>query len=166
MVFFFKEPTTTMRVLIALFALLLSGCASTGGVPASGTDFHLNGCTPFLNCVSSESSVGLYEVEPIQLAKPLDKASWEKIKTAALSLPGASLNEARFGYADITCYSDFFSFPDYLEILVSPDQKHLEVRSQSLIGLYDLGVNRRRVEKLRQRLSDLGIVGTGAKDFH
>jgi len=48
-------------------------------------------------------------------------------------------------------------FPDYLELLIDSDKQHLDVRSQSLIGFYDLGVNRRRVELLRSRLIERGI---------
>ncbi|MCK7548383.1 DUF1499 domain-containing protein [Marinobacter koreensis] len=133
--------------------LVLTGCASTGNVPASGTAFKLDGCSPFLNCVSSESSVGLYKVQPIALTQPLDPSSWDRIKSTALELPGASLEEARYGYANITYYSDFFGFPDFLEILVADDGQHLNVRSQSMLGFYDLGVNRARVERLRERLA-------------
>lgn len=143
-------------ILLAL-AVLLSGCASTGQIPESGTAFRLDGCSPFLNCVSSESDVGLYQVEPIALAEPLNEARWARIRETALSLPGAHLNEARYGYLDITCYSNVFHFPDYLEILVGPDQQQLAVRSQSMLGLYDFGVNRRRVETLRRQLVTQGL---------
>jgi len=152
-----QEHLIVMRYFVALSILLLTGCASTGNVPPSGTQFSLDGCTPFLNCVSSTSTVGLYAVEPIRLAEPLDLSSWELIRATAMELPGASLNSARFGYADITCHSALFGFPDYFELLVDSDKQHLDVRSQSLIGFYDLGVNRRRVELLRNRLIELGI---------
>lgn len=137
--------------------LVLTGCASTSNVPPTGTAFRLDGCTPFLNCVSSESSVGLYQVDPIEQATPLDASSWNRIRSTALSLPGATLENARFGYANITCYSELFGFPDYFEVLVSDDGRHLDVRSQSLIGLYDLGVNRRRVETFRRQLVRQGL---------
>lgn len=147
----------TLRNMALISLLALSGCASTSNVPTSGTAFELDGCTPFLNCVSSESSVGIYQVDPITLSRPLDSATWERIKTIALALPGASLESSRYGYASITCYSELFGFPDYLEILVADDGRHLNVRSQSLLGFYDLGVNRERVELLRQRLVAQGI---------
>lgn len=152
-----KEHLIAIRYFVTLSILLLTGCASTGNVPPSGTQFNLDGCPPFLNCVSSTSTVGLYSVEPIRLAEPLDQSSWKLIKVVAMELPGASLNSARFGYADITCHSDLLGFPDYLELLVDSDKQHLDVRSQSLIGLYDFGVNRRRVELLRSRLVERGI---------
>jgi uncharacterized protein (DUF1499 family) len=146
-----------MRYLVLVAVIFLSGCASTFQVPSSGTDFTLDSCTPLLNCVSSTSSIFLYHVDPIQLTHALDEASWENIKSVAVELDGASVNDSRFGYLDMTCFSQVFSFPDYFEILVSEDRKSLDVRSQSLIGLYDFGVNRRRVETLTRELVGLGL---------
>lgn len=152
-----------LRISVFLSLFVMSGCVSTSNVPASGIAFKLDGCTPFLNCVSSESGVGIYQVEPIKLNRPVDPAVWDRIKDIALDLPGASLESARYGYANITFYSETFSFPDYFEILLAADRKSLAVRSQSLIGLYDLGVNRDRVEMLRQRLVEQKIA-VGADD--
>ncbi|MEQ5833763.1 DUF1499 domain-containing protein [Marinobacter sp. NFXS9] len=143
--------------------LLLAGCSATRTVPPTGTDFELDGCTPFLNCVSSESSVSLYNVPRMPLTGPLTENAWKRILSVALDLPGATLDNARFGYAQITCYSDVFGFPDYLEILVTEDGHHLQVRSQSLLGLYDLGVNRDRVETLRMNLQNAGLVRDAAQ---
>lgn len=152
-----KEPNLKMRYLMALTPLLLAGCTSTGSIPSSGLQFSLDGCTPFLNCVSSTSTVGIYSIEPIRLAEPLNESSWELIRAEALNLPGATQNSARYGYADITCYSDGLGFPDYFELLIDADKQQLDVRSQSLLGFYDMGVNRQRVELLRSRLIERGI---------
>ncbi|MBR9871090.1 MAG: DUF1499 domain-containing protein [Gammaproteobacteria bacterium] len=146
-----------MRYITAFAILLLSGCASTRNVPPTGIQFTLDGCTPFLNCVSTSSTVSYYAIEPIRLVEPLSESTWAIIKAEALELPGASLNEARYGYADITCYSDTVGFPDYFEVLIDADQQRLNVRSQSLLGFYDMGVNRRRVELLRSQLVERGI---------
>ncbi len=143
--------------------LLLAGCSATRTVPPTGTDFELDGCTPFLNCVSSESSVSLYNVPRMPLTGLLTENAWKRILSVALDLPGATLDNARFGYAQITCYSDVFGFPDYLEILVTEDGQHLQVRSQSLLGFYDLGVNRDRVETLRVNLQNAGLVREAAQ---
>ncbi|ROT99899.1 DUF1499 domain-containing protein [Marinobacter sp. R17] len=143
--------------------LLLAGCSATRTVPPTGTDFELDGCTPFLNCVSSESSVSLYNVPRMPLTGPLTEDAWKRILSVALDLPGATLDNARFGYAQITCYSDSLGFPDYLEILVTKDQRHLEVRSQSRLGFYDLGVNRDRVQALRVDLQSAGLVREAAR---
>ncbi len=144
---------------LALLGLLvlLQGCASSFGVPDQGTDFELSGCPPFLNCVSSESWVFLYHTDPIELTEPLDESSWEAITETTLSLQGADLNEARYGYLDVTCYSRVFHFPDFLEVLIRPDGQSLAVRSQSMLGVLDFGVNRYRVYQLREKLREAGL---------
>ena len=153
-----------MRFTLIFLCLLFTGCASTFNVPSSGTDFSLDGCPPLANCVSSTSSVSLYQVEPVRLSAPLDDSTWQAVKAVALDMPGASLNESRFGYLDATFYTAVFHFPDFFEVLVSQDLRRLDVRSQSLIGLYDLGVNRRRVESFREALVEKGIAVSGAQD--
>lgn len=146
-----------MRFLTLLFTLSLVGCAATYPVPEVGTAFDLDRCPPFLNCVSSESTLFLYKVAPIQLAEPLNTASWEKVQTIATELPCESTTESRFGYLRATCYSNVIKFPDYLEILVSGDGTELDIRSQSQFGLFDFNVNRNRVELLRGKLLESGM---------
>ncbi len=136
---------------------LMSGCTSTLFIPDKGTSFNLAGCPPLMNCVSTESSCSLYQIPPIPLKKPLTPDSWQKIKMAASELDGAVIDEDRYGYIDITCYSAVFHFPDFLEVLISEDQKSLQIRSASMLGLWDLGVNGRRVEAFRARLKAMDI---------
>ena len=146
-----------MRHFIVLVIVLLTGCASTENVPPTGTDFALDECPSFWNCVSTSSTTNYHAIEPIQLTEPMDESAWAAIKAEALELPGASLNEARYGYVNITCYSDGLGFPDYLELLIDADKQQLNVRSQSWLGFYDMGVNRKRVERLRRELVERGI---------
>jgi uncharacterized protein (DUF1499 family) len=146
-----------MKYLSLIFVFLLAGCVSTQPIPSEGVDFSLDRCPPFLNCVSSESSIVLYKVAPIELVEPVDQARWKVIEQAALGISGATLSQNRFGYLKLTIYSKVFRFPDFFEILISDDSKHLDLRSQSLVGLYDIGVNRRRVEQFRLKLIELGI---------
>jgi len=147
-----------MRYLLLVSIFLLVGCVSTRPIPDTGVDFELDRCTPFLNCVSSESILPIYKVAPIQLSEPLNSQSWDLIQQAALDQPGASLTETRFGYLRMTWHSAFFRFPDFVELLVSQDATGLNVRSQSLFGLFDFGVNRNRVKGLEQTLIELGLV--------
>ncbi|WP_154650898.1 DUF1499 domain-containing protein [Reinekea blandensis] len=137
--------------------VILSGCAATYPIPEAGTEFTLDRCPPLLNCVSSESSLALYRVDPIQLTEPLNETNWQAIAAIASELPGANVTKSRFGYLRVTCYSTVFKFPDYLEILINEDQTELAVRSQSQFGLYDLNVNRQRVGLLRNQLMDRGL---------
>lgn len=150
-----------MRWAALVLAAMLAGCAATPDVPKSGTDFDLSGCPPLLNCVSSRSGVALYRTQPLRLQSPLTPASWKAVVAAVQTLPGARLDRIRFGYLKATCYSAVFHFPDFLELKLSSSGRSLEVRSQAMLGLYDFGVNRRRVEALRQRLRERHLLAAG-----
>lgn len=69
-------------------------------------------------------------------------------------LPGAQLAEKDDGYLRIECASRFMGFIDDLELRV--EGEHLLVRSESRTGYYDFGVNRKRINALRQSLALAG----------
>tara|TARA_Y100001973_G_C5104112_1_gene284232 strand:- start:300 stop:551 length:252 start_codon:yes stop_codon:yes gene_type:complete len=52
---------------------------------------------------------------------------------------------------------DLSRLPDYFVVLVSPVRRSLDVRSKSLVGLYDLGVNRQRLKRFRHNLVECGV---------
>lgn len=56
-------------------------------------------------------------------------------------------------YLHATATSRFFGFVDDLELLADPEAGVLRVRSASRLGDSDLGVNLRRVERLRSALA-------------
>jgi uncharacterized protein (DUF1499 family) len=47
--------------------------------------------------------------------------------------------------------SAIFRFVDDVEFLFDDHQKVIQVKSASRVGYYDLGVNRRRIEKIRKQ---------------
>ena len=146
-----------MRYLLLALSVMLVGCVSTRSIPQTGIDFQLDRCPPFLNCVSSESIIPLYQVAPVKLVAPLRRESWQAIQQTVLAQPGASLTQARFGYLRVTWHSALFRFPDFVELLLADDSNSLAVRSQSLFGLFDFGVNRARIERLREELIARGL---------
>jgi uncharacterized protein (DUF1499 family) len=54
--------------------------------------------------------------------------------------------------------SRVFRFVDDLELLLDPASGVVGIRSASRVGYSDLGVNRRRVETLRQQLIQAGVI--------
>jgi uncharacterized protein (DUF1499 family) len=53
-------------------------------------------------------------------------------------------------YLHAEARSLIFRFVDDVEFLIDPGQRRIQVRSASRIGYSDFGVNRRRVERIRQ----------------
>ena len=56
------------------------------------------------------------------------------------------------------CRTALWRFADDLELRLRPDEGIVAVRSASRLGWSDLGVNRRRVERLRAALRSRGVV--------
>ena len=55
-------------------------------------------------------------------------------------------------------YSRVFNFIDDLDLIIDHQQGLIHIRSAARTGYYDFGVNRRRIEKLRIRLQQAGII--------
>lgn len=52
-------------------------------------------------------------------------------------------------------FRSFLGFVDDVHFEIHPDSGRIDVKSESRLGYYDFGVNRRRVEELRSRFKAL-----------
>jgi uncharacterized protein (DUF1499 family) len=97
--------------------------------------------------VSSESDRASSRVEPLTFQGPPEKA-WSNLKETLHEM-GGKIQEDREGYLWATFTSRVFRFVDDVEFRMVSTDGMIHVRSGSRVGYSDLGVNRRRVEKLR-----------------
>ncbi len=70
-------------------------------------------------------------------------------------LPRTKIITESENYLHVECTSFLFRFVDDLEILLDDQQKLIHFRSASRVGYSDLGVNRQRVELIKEKLSQL-----------
>jgi uncharacterized protein (DUF1499 family) len=54
--------------------------------------------------------------------------------------------------------SRIFKFTDDMEFSLRPEQGSIAVRSAARLGYYDFGVNRRRINKIRDQLRAQGVI--------
>jgi uncharacterized protein (DUF1499 family) len=73
------------------------------------------------------------------------------LQTLIAALPGATIVEARDDYLRAEFRSRWMGYVDDLELVPDASAGVVHVRSASRLGRRDLGVNRARVEALRQR---------------
>lgn len=77
------------------------------------------------------------------------------LEKAVLAEPRTVIVDRRDLYLRAESTSLIFRFVDDLEFEVVPGQMKVDVRSASRVGYWDLGVNRRRIERIRQRFDAL-----------
>ena len=154
-----KEMKKNLKVFFGplLLVTILWGCS---GNPAEHHNSESSGfldCPDTPNCVSSLAKNPKYRVEPFKLKKNT-KASWNIVRTTVASLPRTKIVSADNSDIHAECKSMIFRFVDDLTLHLIPSKGTIDIRSASRIGYSDLGVNRRRIETLRKKLQEKGII--------
>ena len=108
-------------------------------------------CRIWSNCVCSRpDAVRRHRIAPF--AVPNDPAAtFERLKSLLEELERTEIVTATHDYIHAICRSRR-GFIDDVECRLSPEESVIHIRSASRSGTHDLGVNRRRMEALRQRL--------------
>jgi len=146
-----KGMNSIICILIVLFVisgvfLTVLSCASNPP-KVQLIDGRLRPCPKSSNCVSSESDSTSSRIEPLTFQGTQEKA-WGDLKETIRDM-GGKIQEEHDGYLWATFTSKLFRFVDDVEFRMVSTDGIIHVRSGSRVGYSDLGVNRRRVEKLR-----------------
>lgn len=144
---------------LALVALL--SCAGSMPSNIGVENGRLTPCPSSPNCVCSDDPAGEHGIGPLVLAVPPAEA-WPEVRQAAEDMPRCKIVEASDDYLHAECRSAIFRFVDDLEIQLRPQENLVAIRSASRVGHSDLGVNRKRVEELREELVARGTVKAAA----
>jgi uncharacterized protein (DUF1499 family) len=117
----------------------------------------LEPCPSSPNCVSSGDEDELHRVAPLALsAAPKD--AWRAARSAVLALPRTVIVQESDSYLHAESTSDLMGYIDDLELHLVAERRRIDVRSASRLGYGDMGVNRARVEALREALVEAGAV--------
>jgi len=141
------KNTPAVTCLTFLLALGAMSCSSHHRPDMGLVDGKLAPCPSTPNCVSSESSVGSSHVAPLSFNGTPEQA-WETLRRAVEEC-GGKIKEDATPYLWATFTSRIFRFVDDVEFRMDARERVIQVRSASRVGYSDLGVNRKRVEKLR-----------------
>ncbi len=109
---------------------------------------RLADCPKSPNCVSSQATGEKHAIPPFTYEGSKENA-FSRLKNAVTALNRTQIVEERANYLRVECTSAILRFKDDLEFYF-PEENIIHVRSASRLGYSDLGVNRKRVEKLRQ----------------
>jgi uncharacterized protein (DUF1499 family) len=105
-------------------------------------------CPDTPNCVSSLALDAGHRVEPFVITGD-PAVALAHLKTALLKEKRISVTKEQGGYLHAEARSLVFRFVDDIELFLDVDSRVIHVRSASRTGHGDFGVNRRRVERIR-----------------
>lgn len=134
-----------IQIFIVAGALMLaSSCATTRGI--TETDMS---CPDAPKCVSSQADDPSHFIEPFTFHDQPAEAM-RRLKEALLTEKRVIIIKEQPTYLHAEVRSLIFRFVDDAEFTLIPDQGLIQIRSSARIGYTDFGVNRRRIERIRQ----------------
>lgn len=128
--------------------MIMMSCAGHRPVNLGVHGGRLTDCPSSPNCVSSQTADEDHRIAPFQYTGSKEDA-FSRLKTVVASYERATVIEEGDDYLRAEFASAIMGFVDDVEFYF-PDETVIHVRSASRLGYSDLGVNRKRVEKLRK----------------
>lgn len=135
---------------IALLCFLLTACSSRMPHNLGLYDQKFTQCPDKPNCVSTFSNNPQHAIEPIKTQLSAQQ-NFEFLLKVLSNHKNSKLVVKQSPYLHSTFHSTVFGFVDDVEWLVENNRIH--VRSASRIGYSDFGVNRKRIERIREQFN-------------
>lgn len=140
----------------AVLSLVVMACSARAPM-VQLVEGKLRPCPDTPNCVSSESKSTTAAIAPLALSgDPV--AAWERAGQAVVAI-GGRIQSRSANHLWATFTSRLFRFVDDLELRLDEEDRVIHVRSASRVGRSDMGVNRKRVEQLRQQFQTTSPAG-------
>jgi len=139
---------TIAALVIMIGIMLVAYSVASRKLPELGLlNGQLRPCPATPNCVCSEYQVESAFVEPLTYTTTAEQA-WAKIKQV-ISETGGSLIVEDADYLRVVYETPLLRYVDDVEFRQDKNLHRIHVRSASRVGKSDMGVNRKRVEKIR-----------------
>ncbi|HEV2854673.1 MAG TPA: DUF1499 domain-containing protein [Thermoanaerobaculia bacterium] len=107
-------------------------------------------CPRTPNCVSTQAPEGSSKrMDPIPYTGSLDQARARMLQVLR-AYPRTRIVQEDPDYLKAECRSKVFRFVDDVELLFDDGAKQIHFRSASRLGRRDFGVNRERMERIRE----------------
>lgn len=146
-----RRPSVARLRVVTLVALVTAVAASCASASPQGETMNdrFAPCPESPNCVSSYATDETHGIDPLPLPEndPIGV-----VREIVESMPRTAIVTAADDYLHATFTSRVFRFVDDVEFRVDREAGVVHVRSASRVGYGDMGVNRRRVEEIRELL--------------
>jgi uncharacterized protein (DUF1499 family) len=109
-------------------------------------DGQLAACPGSPNCVNSQSQDSQSKIAPLPAVAIAD------LRKVIESMERTTIIEQTDNYLYAEFKSKLMGYVDDVEFYLDPNENVIHVRSASRLGKSDLGVNRKRVEEIKEKL--------------
>lgn len=120
----------------------------------------LEACPSSPKCVSSQASDEAHYIEPIKATGSVSAVK-KDLLTILEGIERTVITSAEGNYIRAECASKVFGFVDDIEFLIinvdNSDDVLIHVRSSAREGYFDFGVNRKRIESIRQQMTSMDM---------
>ena len=143
-----------VAVVIALpiIALAVLSVFSSAPKHLGVTNGQLQECPSTPNCVSSQTKSQQHAIEPIAVNN--SEVAIDRLKQILTSHHRCRVIDQSNTYLRVEFTTPMFRFVDDGEFLLDVDKSVIHVRSASRAGASDLGLNRKRIEQIRQQFNE------------
>lgn len=111
---------------------------------------QLAGCPDRPNCISTRAERPEQSIAPF-LVEDAPKDALATLETIIESMPRSQIVSSREHYLHAEFRSRIFGFVDDVEFLIDESEGAIHFRAAARVGHSDLGVNRSRMEKIREQ---------------
>jgi uncharacterized protein (DUF1499 family) len=143
----------SLLIVVLVPSVFLALKSLTARTPRTGlAEAKLRPCPDSPNCVVSEHAMPASRIDPLSF-KGSPGGAWTALRSA-VEQAGGVIREDRDGYLWAIFTSRIFRFVDDVEFRMDAARGVIHARSASRAGYSDFGVNRKRVEKLRDAFEE------------
>ena len=146
-----KSVQGILSFVIGLAALTQTPLAEANGPSSSLEGSTLQLCPDRPNCVSSQANDQRQSVIPFSFTKEANEVVTTLVSIVS-QMERTTIVSQTPTYLHVEFRSRIFRFVDDVEFKIDVETRTVQVRSASRIGYSDWGVNRKRVEDLRNRV--------------
>lgn len=129
--------------------VLFLGCTGKKPLDLGVNHGRLVSCPRSPNCVSTQALDEKHRIDPIRYSGSLE-AVRNRMLDVLRSMPRTRIVEATDEYIHAECRTRVFGFVDDVEFYFNDRLKTIQFRSASRVGHSDFGMNRKRMEQIRQ----------------
>jgi uncharacterized protein (DUF1499 family) len=140
----------TKAAVVLCTLLVMSACAGERPANLGVTNGTLTACPGSPNCVSSQAGDERHRIEPFATGGDPD-ATFARLTEIIRRRPDATVIDSIGNYLRVELHTTFFV--DDAEFLLDREHRLIHLRSASRVGYSDLGLNRRRIDEIRNQLS-------------